>query len=41
VRNGQPSRHDARWGRDTIEVIHAVLESSKARREVMLPAAAH
>jgi phthalate 4,5-cis-dihydrodiol dehydrogenase len=41
VRNGQPSRHDARWGRDTIEVIHAVLESSKARREVVLPAAAH
>lgn len=41
VRNGSPSFHDARWGRDTIEVIHAVLESSKARREVMLPLAPH
>ena len=29
VREGQPSMHDARWGRDTIEVILAVLQSSK------------
>jgi len=38
VRNGQPSGHDARWGRHTIEVIGAVLESAKARREVVLEA---
>jgi len=36
VREGQPSIHDARWGRDTIAVILAVLQSSKTRREVML-----
>ena len=36
-REGQPSIHDARWGRDTIEVILAVLQSSKERREVLLP----
>jgi phthalate 4,5-cis-dihydrodiol dehydrogenase len=41
VRNGQPCRHDARWGRDTIEVILAVLQSAKARREVVLAAAPH
>ena len=36
VREGQPSIHDARWGRETISVILAVLESSKARREVLM-----
>ena len=36
LREGQPSIHDARWGRDTIAVILAVLQSSKSRREVML-----
>jgi phthalate 4,5-cis-dihydrodiol dehydrogenase len=36
VKEGQPSIHDARWGRDTIAVILAVLQSSKTRREVML-----
>jgi phthalate 4,5-cis-dihydrodiol dehydrogenase len=36
VRDGQPSMHDARWGRDTIAVILAVLQSSKTRREVLL-----
>ena len=41
VRNGHPSRHGARWGRDTIEVILAVLQSAKARREVVLPSPAH
>jgi phthalate 4,5-cis-dihydrodiol dehydrogenase len=41
LRNGHPGRHDARWGRATIEVIHAALESSTARREVVLPASAH
>lgn len=41
VRCGRPSRHGARWGRDTIATILAVLESSKERREVELSAAAH
>ena len=41
VRNGRPSRHNARWGRNTIEVILAVLQSAKARREVLLPIAPH
>jgi phthalate 4,5-cis-dihydrodiol dehydrogenase len=41
VRNGFPSRHNATWGRDTIEVILAVLQSAKARREVLLPLAPH
>jgi len=36
VREGQPSIHDARWGRETIAVILAVLQSSKERREVLL-----
>jgi len=34
VRNGTPSIHDARWGRDTIAVILAMLQSSRERREV-------
>jgi phthalate 4,5-cis-dihydrodiol dehydrogenase len=37
AREGQPCIHDARWGRDTIADILAVLESSRARREVLLP----
>jgi phthalate 4,5-cis-dihydrodiol dehydrogenase len=37
VRDGQPSLHDARWGRDTVEIILAVLQSADADREVMLP----
>ncbi len=36
IRDGQPSIHDARWGRDTIAVILAVLQSSRGRREVVL-----
>jgi phthalate 4,5-cis-dihydrodiol dehydrogenase len=36
VREGRPSIHDVRWGRDTVEVILAVLQSSNARREVLL-----
>jgi phthalate 4,5-cis-dihydrodiol dehydrogenase len=36
VREGQPSIHDAQWGRDTVATILAVLQSSKTRREVML-----
>jgi phthalate 4,5-cis-dihydrodiol dehydrogenase len=37
VRKGQPSIHDARWGRDTIAILLAVLQSSKEQREVLLP----
>ena len=36
VREGQPSIHDAGWGRDTVAVILAVLQSSKLRQEVLL-----
>jgi phthalate 4,5-cis-dihydrodiol dehydrogenase len=36
VRKGVPSLHDAKWGRDTVAVISAVLESSRTRREVLL-----
>ena len=36
VREGKRSIHDARWGRDTIAVILAVLESSNAPAEVLL-----
>ena len=37
VRNGRPSRHNARWGRDTIEVILAVLQSAKAGARCCCP----
>jgi phthalate 4,5-cis-dihydrodiol dehydrogenase len=36
VREGEPSLHDAQWGRGTVEVILAVLQSSNDRREVLL-----
>jgi phthalate 4,5-cis-dihydrodiol dehydrogenase len=36
VREGQPSIHDARWGRDTVAAILAVLQSSRTRQEVLL-----
>jgi phthalate 4,5-cis-dihydrodiol dehydrogenase len=36
VRERRPSIHDARWGRDTVATIIAVLQSSHTRREVML-----
>jgi phthalate 4,5-cis-dihydrodiol dehydrogenase len=36
VRDGQPSVHDAQWGRDTVAVILAVLQSSKLRQEVLV-----
>jgi phthalate 4,5-cis-dihydrodiol dehydrogenase len=36
VREGRPSIHDARWGRATVEVIQAILQSSAERREVIL-----
>jgi phthalate 4,5-cis-dihydrodiol dehydrogenase len=36
VREGRPCMHDARWGRVTVEVILAILQSSKSRREVAL-----
>src|SRR5262245_38295480 len=36
IRTGRPCIHDARWGRATVEVILAILESSKSHREVRL-----
>jgi len=36
VRDGTPSIHDARWGRDTIAVILAMLQSSRERSEVVV-----
>ena len=36
VREGSRCVHDARWGRATVEVILAILQSSKSRREVQL-----
>ncbi len=36
VREGKPSIHDARWGRATVEVVQAILQSSAERREVIL-----
>lgn len=34
VRERRPCRHDARWGRATVEIILAILESSRLGREV-------
>ena len=34
--NGQPEMADGRWGKATLEVILAILESSKRRREITL-----
>ena len=36
VREGRPSTHDARWGRETIAIILAVLQSSSTRCEVLV-----
>jgi phthalate 4,5-cis-dihydrodiol dehydrogenase len=36
VREGRPSMHDARWGRATVQVVHAILQSSAERREVIM-----
>jgi phthalate 4,5-cis-dihydrodiol dehydrogenase len=36
VREGRRCVHDARWGRATVEIILAILQSSKSRREVRL-----
>jgi phthalate 4,5-cis-dihydrodiol dehydrogenase len=40
VRHGEKCLHDARWGRTTILVILAMIESSAGRREVILSDAA-
>jgi len=37
VREDKPSVHDARWGRATVQVIQAILQSSSSRREIVLP----
>jgi phthalate 4,5-cis-dihydrodiol dehydrogenase len=36
VREGQPCAQDARWGKATLEIALAILESDRERREVML-----
>jgi len=36
LREGRRSRHDARWGRTTVEIILAILQSSKGQREIFL-----
>ncbi len=36
VRHNAPLVHDGRWGKATVEVCLAILESSKTRKEVML-----
>jgi hypothetical protein len=36
VREGRRCVHDARWGRTTVEIILAILRSSKSHREVRL-----
>jgi phthalate 4,5-cis-dihydrodiol dehydrogenase len=36
VREGHRCLHDARWGRATVEIILAILQSSKSHREVRL-----
>ena len=33
VRENRPCRHDARWGRATVEIVLAILESSQIGRE--------
>jgi phthalate 4,5-cis-dihydrodiol dehydrogenase len=36
VREGRRCAHDARWGRATVEIVLAILQSSKSDREVQL-----
>jgi phthalate 4,5-cis-dihydrodiol dehydrogenase len=36
VREDRPSIHDARWGRATVEVILAIVESARTRHDVVL-----
>ncbi len=36
VANGRPPTHDGRWGRATLEVCLAILQSARERREVFL-----
>ena len=36
VREGRRCAHDARWGRATVEIVLAILKSSKGHREVQL-----
>ena len=36
VRRGRPMLHDARWGMASAEVQHAIIESARERREVIL-----
>jgi hypothetical protein len=36
LREGHPDIHDARWGKATLEVAHAILQSARERREITL-----
>jgi hypothetical protein len=36
LREGRRDDHDARWGKATLEVILAILQSARERREIML-----
>ncbi|MEL0083969.1 MAG: Gfo/Idh/MocA family oxidoreductase [Gammaproteobacteria bacterium] len=36
IREQQPPRHDGQWGRDTLKVCLAILESARTNREVLL-----
>jgi phthalate 4,5-cis-dihydrodiol dehydrogenase len=36
IREGRPDYHDARWGKASVEIVLAVLESARERREIML-----
>jgi phthalate 4,5-cis-dihydrodiol dehydrogenase len=36
LREGGPIRHDGRWGMATLEVIAAIMQSGRERREIML-----
>lgn len=33
---GRPVRHDGRWGTATLEVVLAIMQSSREHREIML-----
>lgn len=36
IRNGQPDYHDAKWGKASVEIVLAILDSARERREIML-----
>jgi predicted dehydrogenase len=36
VEDGRPLHHDGRWGMATLEVVLAIMQSAKERREIMM-----